>query len=565
MTYIHNQILPVGTQMGVYEIKDAAKIGTFDITYRAWNHHLKEWVKIQEYFPHDFAIRASDGLGVEFKSVDVKENYEYGLKAFLDQAEILTQIEHPNIVIAENVLQLNGTAYLILGVPKKGVSLLKLIQSPTTFDETELKFILVSILAALQKIHEHNIVHGGIQPAAIILGKDGEPLLTDFSAARLAIAARTTQLADELAAGYAAVEQYESAKESGPATDFYALGATLYYCMTHQQPMVVQSRVTLLSTGESDPMTLLSGTTDVSYSAELLQAINWMLQPEYNHRPQSAAEILALLKSELANDQTESLTSKQAIPDVDSRNKNPIWIGVMAGIVALVVFGLWFNEKPAEIVDDQSNAVTAQPLFQRNPGKSAAAIEPETQEQQSVAAVIAESSQVSGVDQISETIQETAHAAEQQADSVSVPPITEPAFKDKTTIEPEPDSGQQLARIDQPLIQSQQPNFPEKQTDAGSIRKLLAAAEKAMKAGRLTTPLRDNAYKYYQVVLAMEPDNAQALAGLQKIVGRYVQFIDKAKAEGRFNDAKLYLQRAEAVLPDDSKLQDIRAELATAK
>jgi len=551
MTYIHDRILPTGTQMGVYEIKDVAKVGAFDITYRAWNHHLKEWVKIQEYFPHDFAIRASDGLGVEFKSAGDKENYEYGLKAFLDQAEILTQIEHPNIAIAENVLQLNGTAYLILSVPKKGVSLFKLIQASTTFDETELKFILVSILDALQKIHEHNIVHGGIQPAAIILSKDGEPLLTDFSAARLAIAARTAQLADELAAGYAAMEQYEPAKKSGPATDFYALGATMYYCITRQQPVVAQSRVMLLGKGEPEPMILLSGTTDARYSAELLRAIDWMLQPEYNRRPQSAAEIMALLKSDTANDQASVLTPKQAT----ANSRHTLLVGVMAGIVALVVFGLWFSEKPAEIVADKSGAVTAQPLFQRNPGKPAVAIESETREEQSVTLITVEPNQASGVDQISETIQETTYVVEQQVDSVSVSPI----------IEPKPDGGQQLARIDPSLTQSKQPSFPVKQTDGRSISRHLAAAEKAMKAGRLTTPLRDNAYKYYQTVLAMEPDNAQALTGLQKIAGRYVQFIGKAKAEGRLNDAKLYLQRAEAVLPDDPKLQRIRAELKGAE
>jgi hypothetical protein len=52
---------------------------------------------------------------------------------------------------------------------------------------------------------------------------------------------------------------------------------------------------------------------------------------------------------------------------------------------------------------------------------------------------------------------------------------------------------------------------------------------------------------------------------LQKIVDRYVQFIGKARIEGRLNDAKLYLQRAESVLPDDPKLQGIRAELAAVK
>lgn len=563
MTHIHDQILPAGTQIGVYEIKDAAKISAFDITYRAWNHHMKERVRIREYFPHDFAIRSSNGLGVEPKSPSDKENFEYGLKVFLDQAEILTQIEHPNIVAAENILPFNGTAYLIMGT-REGTPLSKLTESQAAFAEAELKFILTSILNALQKIHEQKIVHGGIQPATILIGKDGEPLLINFAAARLAIAARTPQLVDELATGYAPLEQYESAHEPGPATDFYALGATMYICMTHHQPVAAQSRILALNQGEPDPMTLSAEFTDIVYSAELLQAVQWMLQPAYNDRPQSATEILALLKTEHTNDQTGSSISRQAAVEVPAA-KNTLLIGVMIGIVAVVTIGLWFDEKPAELLNDKPGTVDSQPLFQRNPGKTAVAIEPDAQKQQSVAAVIAEPGQVSGVDGISETIQETLHAVEQQADSASVPPIIEPALQDKMPAEPKPDSSQQLARVEQQPIQYQQPNSPEKQIDIGSIRKHLAAAEKAMKAERLTTPLQDNAHKYYQMVLAMEPDNAQARVGLQKIADRYVQFIGKAKTEGRINDAKLYLQRAEAVLPDDPKLQSIRAELAAAK
>ncbi len=291
MTHMHDQILPEGTQLGVYEIKKASKIDTFDITYRAWNHHLKERVEIREYFPHDFAIRAKDGLGVESKSPSDKENFDYGLKTFLDRAEILTQIEHPNIVKAENILQFNGTAYLILDY-QEGVPLSKLVRSPASFAETELKFILVSILNALQKVHEYKIVHGGIQPATIILRKDGEPLLTDF-----AVAAHTSKLAGELAPGYAPPERYEHAHEPGAASDFYALGATMYYCLTQKQPTGAQNRIKALSKGEPDPMASLSGSLGATYSAELLQVIDWMLRPEYNNRPQSATEILALLKS----------------------------------------------------------------------------------------------------------------------------------------------------------------------------------------------------------------------------------------------------------------------------
>ena len=519
MINIHDQILPVGTQIGVYEIKGTAKVNPFDITYRAWNHHLKEQVKIQEYFPCDFAVRASDGLRVEPKSPEDKENFDYGLKAFLDQAEMLTHVEHPNIVVSENSLSFNGTAYLIMST-RQGVSLSKLIQSETVFAETELKFILVSILNALQRIHENKMVHGGIQPAAIFLGKDGEPLLTDFAAARLVIAARTTQFLDELTSGYAPAEQYGSANVPGPATDFYALGATMFACITHQQPIAAPDRVMALNQGEPDPMGSVSAAASVPYSVELLQVIDWMLQPDYSSRPQSAGEILTLLKSEQAGDSAESSPAKQAITEVVNRNpivKNTLWISIMAGIAVLVTYGLWFDKKPVELMDDKQDTVASQPLFQRNPGKTA--VTPGIKEDQSATPAIV-------VQSNPELVSEKISEPEQKPEQIDL----EAPLKTKG--------------------------------DAALIRKHLVAAEKAYKLGHFTTPSRDNAYKYYQMVLATESSNAEAHAGLQKIVDRYVQFIEKAKAEGKLNMVKLYLQRAESVLPEDPKLQNIRKELA---
>ncbi len=592
MTHIHDQILPEGTRLGVYEIKKASKIDTFDITYRSWNHHLKERVEIQEYFPHDFAIRANDGLGVESRSSGDKENFDYGLKSFLEQAEILTQIEHPNIVKAENILQFNGTAYLILDY-QEGVPLSKLARSPASFAETELKFILVSILNALQKVHEYKIVHGGIQPATIILGKNGEPLLTGFAAARLAIAAHTAKLADDLAAGYAPPELYEHADVSGPATDFYALGATMYYCITHNQPTAAQSRILALSKGEPDPVASLSGSPGTPYSAELLQAIDWMLRPEYNNRPYSATEILVLLKSESVNGQAGPITPGQEAKDVANSSpiaRKPVWIGVMAGIVGLVIVGLWFAKKPSEIIDDKAGIVTDQPLFQPDSGKITATSN--TKKDQSAALSATQSSQESDPGKLTghtkkeinesekqpkqagEEIQPGTSADDNQAknrmiaESTSFPaskPVSRPELKDKITSEQEAGRAQQIAVIDKSLHQPKKQNLPEKPTGEGPIKGYLAAAKKAMKALRLTTPSRDNAYKYYQMVLAIDPDNAEALAGLQKIVDRYVGFIQKSKAEGKINLAKRTLKKAESVLPDDPGLQSIHAELTAVK
>jgi hypothetical protein len=249
-----------------------------------------------------------------------------------------------------------------------------------------------------------------------------------------------------------------------------------------------------------------------------------MLQPEYSRRPQAAGEILTLLQSEPASNGQEGISnSEQTVSDATRSNQRYLWIGIMTGIVALVTFGLWFDKKPAETVDGKQSTVATQPLFQRNPGKTT--VTPEIKEEQSiVSSVVAQSNP------------ESESESESDSDKLSEPEKL-PELADETT--------PLKTNIDEVLIQ-----------------KHLVAAEKAYKAGHFTTPSRDNAYKYYQMVLATEPNNAEARAGLQKIVGRYVQFIEKAKIEGKLNMVRLYLQRAELVLPDDPKLQNIRKELA---
>ncbi len=235
-----------------------------------------------------------------------------------------------------------------------------------------------------------------------------------------------------------------------------------------------------------------------------------------------------------------------------SIDKSSIGVGIMAGIIALVAVGVWYGEKNPESLDDQSSTAAAQYPSEDRTEEILAM--PEAPEDSSMASAITQSSQPES-DQISESMPSPASA-----------PVSEPAPEDVTiTTDLESNKDQQLAATDSPLLQPKHQNVSDKTFDEVLIKSHLAAAEKAMRAVRFTTPQRDNAFKYYQEVLAIDPDNADALSGLQRIVDRYVQFIAKARVEGRLDEARLYLQRAEHVLPDDPKLHRIRAELAVAK
>ncbi|SEN50576.1 hypothetical protein [Nitrosomonas marina] len=94
-----------------------------------------------------------------------------------------------------------------------------------------------------------------------------------------------------------------------------------------------------------------------------------------------------------------------------------------------------------------------------------------------------------------------------------------------------------------------------------TIAQHLAAAEAALKDLRMTTPPGDNAYEHYQAVLAVEPDNAEARAGIQKMVDMYIYFAEKAITDGEENTARVYLQRAEKLSPGSPRLKNLHNEL----
>ncbi len=94
-----------------------------------------------------------------------------------------------------------------------------------------------------------------------------------------------------------------------------------------------------------------------------------------------------------------------------------------------------------------------------------------------------------------------------------------------------------------------------------SITQLLTDAERAIKELRLTTPEGNNAYEHYQAILAKDPDNAEAQAGMRKIFDMYIYFVEKAIADDKAHTAKVYLQRAERLQPGSEKLKQLRAAL----
>jgi hypothetical protein len=96
------------------------------------------------------------------------------------------------------------------------------------------------------------------------------------------------------------------------------------------------------------------------------------------------------------------------------------------------------------------------------------------------------------------------------------------------------------------------------------IGELLRAAAADIEALRLTAPAADNAFERYQQVLSMEPQNEDAVRGLEVIVIRYVTLANTALSNGEIDKAERFLDSATGVLPDDKGIALARNMLAAA-
>jgi serine/threonine protein kinase len=230
---------------------------------------------------------------------------------FQREIQILSKLDHPNIVHACDAGSAGATHYLAMEFVE-GSDLGRLIKQGGPMPVEQACAYIRQAALGLQHAHERGLVHRDIKPHNLIMSvRDGLIKVADLGLARLPRAVNeeaTAMLSGVKGSGtltpekamlmgtadYLAPEQALDFHKADIRADIYSLGCTFFYLLTGQPPFPGQTMAEkLVKHQQADPPPLQNFRQDVP--SELVKVIRQMLAKRPEDRQQTPAEVAEAL------------------------------------------------------------------------------------------------------------------------------------------------------------------------------------------------------------------------------------------------------------------------------
>jgi serine/threonine-protein kinase len=185
------------------------------------------------------ARRAPDGMPVALKIiVPAAKSSRAGVGRFLREANILRELDHPNIVAFHEMGEDAGRLYFAMEYVA-GTDAARLLKAHGPMPVARAVGLICQLLQALEYAHAKGFVHRDIKPANLLLrteaGRDALKL-ADFGLARVyqasALSGLTLHGDVGGTVGFMPPEQITNFRDARPPADQYSAAATLYTLLT---------------------------------------------------------------------------------------------------------------------------------------------------------------------------------------------------------------------------------------------------------------------------------------------------------------------------------------------
>lgn len=281
-----------------YTVGRVIKSNPESTVYMGYDNTENIPINIREYFPKDACVRNPD------KTVSMVEGKEFiyneGLMSFMEINQKLVGQELPSLIPTYSVFEDNGTVYSITAA-HTGITLQSFLErNGGSLKWEQVRPLFLPLIDTVIGLHELSIIHGGISPETLVVGRDGRIRITNICIPRLRQV--TSDTAAELYSGYAAAEQYGIEGLSiGKYTDVYGLSATLFRVLIGKNPPPANERI------EGDTLTIPAHFADELPRQVLVATANGM-----QVKPADRSQSVEIYKNELVYGETQENARRAA-------------------------------------------------------------------------------------------------------------------------------------------------------------------------------------------------------------------------------------------------------------
>ena len=167
------------------------------------------------------------------------------------EGRVLGQLDHPNIVQAYAIDELNGSHYVAMEYID-GDNLQRWIRKLGRLSVEDAVLITMKIAEALEYAHNQGVIHRDLKPENVLITKKGVVKIADFGMVKVSDEEMDlTQTGHALGTPwYMPLEQARNAKDIDGRSDIYALGCVLYCMLTGSPPFAGRTFVEVLQAKE---------------------------------------------------------------------------------------------------------------------------------------------------------------------------------------------------------------------------------------------------------------------------------------------------------------------------
>ncbi|HZK50659.1 MAG TPA: serine/threonine-protein kinase [Actinomycetota bacterium] len=143
------------------------------------------------------------------------------------EARAAAQLSHPNVVTIFDVIEDDGT-YIVMelvGAP----TLAETVRESGPLNYRQAARIGLDVLDALEAAHAKGIIHRDVKPGNVMCPPGGRAKLADFGIASLKGDPKITTTGMIMGSPSFMAPEQATGQATGPATDLWSLGATLYF------------------------------------------------------------------------------------------------------------------------------------------------------------------------------------------------------------------------------------------------------------------------------------------------------------------------------------------------